>query len=477
MGVTVGCDGDDAPPGALDAGALDAGAMDGSVDDGGAGDAGDAGSGALCAAGWVPDSRGGVRLLRGTNVSGEAKTTPDHLPPYGAADFVRLREETGFDAIRFLVFWEAIEPTEGVYDDAYLASVRALVHAAGDAGLLVMIDMHQDGYGAGFGFTGAPRWTCDEALYASYVPPTEWFQAYFTPEVMTCFDRFYAPGRVRTAFVRAWARLARELADEPSVLLYDLLNEPSWGGSDPRTFDRTTAPDFYAELIAAIRVEDPEPYIALEPASIANQGLPTQLVLPPGEHFVYAPHMYPGAIETGPGYDGNAAAVRSQANGYCRDATRLGLPLVLGEIGARADVPGAREYLRDAWDAFDALSTSVLQWDLSRGHGYSLWDADGTANDTTRAIARPYPRRVAGRPLAWSWDAVAGVLDVRWVEDDAASGDNELALPSLVFPAGATVAVDDGAVATIDGAVARIAHVGARGGAPFERHLVARRLP
>lgn len=46
--------------------------------------------------------------------------------------------------VRLGVMWEAVERTEGVYDDAYLDRVEAMVNKLGDAGIYTLVDMHQD---------------------------------------------------------------------------------------------------------------------------------------------------------------------------------------------------------------------------------------------------------------------------------------------------------------------------------------------
>jgi hypothetical protein len=38
--------------------------------------------------------------------------------------------------------WEAVERTEGVYDDAYLQKTVDLVNRLGQAGIYTLIDMH-----------------------------------------------------------------------------------------------------------------------------------------------------------------------------------------------------------------------------------------------------------------------------------------------------------------------------------------------
>lgn len=50
----------------------------------------------------------------------------------------------GFNFVRLGVMWEAVERTEGVYDDVYLSEMVALVNKLGEKGIYTLIDMHQD---------------------------------------------------------------------------------------------------------------------------------------------------------------------------------------------------------------------------------------------------------------------------------------------------------------------------------------------
>jgi len=157
-------------------------------------------------------------VLRGANVSADAKEADDFLPGIDEEELRSLHDDLGLNAIRLLVFWEAIEPMPGVYDDAYLEAVRAIAEAAGRQRLQVIVDMHQDVYGRGFGHAGAPRWACDERLYHSFVEPDEWYMGYLEPEVKACFDQLYEEGPTREAFLAAWGRpLAVETIDQASL--------------------------------------------------------------------------------------------------------------------------------------------------------------------------------------------------------------------------------------------------------------------
>ncbi len=240
-------------------------------------------------------------MLRGASVSSASKWTAEHFPPYDADDLTRVRDEMGFDAIRLLVFWQAIEPYPGVYDEAYLDSVRAFVEMAGGLGLHVIVDMHQDLYGAGFGQAGAPRWACDESLYATFRAPKPWMLGYAEPEVSACFDRLYGDGDTRAAFAAAWAKLANHLRGTDGLFAYELINEPFWGSTTASDFERKVAPDFYHYLIDVIRGVDPSTHIAVEPAPSASVGVPTDLPKLRRERLVYAPHFYPPAVEAGKG--------------------------------------------------------------------------------------------------------------------------------------------------------------------------------
>ncbi len=105
---------------------------------------------------YLRDGHGRYVFLHGVNVSGSSKTparieggVPSYVgKPFALSEahahFARIRS-LGFNAVRLLVLWEAIEPVRrGEYDGAYLSYVREVVKAAGDEGLYVLLDMHQD---------------------------------------------------------------------------------------------------------------------------------------------------------------------------------------------------------------------------------------------------------------------------------------------------------------------------------------------
>lgn len=417
----------------------------------------------------MTDQAGGRLVLRGTNVSAAAKTRSDLLPPVGEDDFRRLRDEVGLGAIRMLVFWEAVEPERGGYDVRYLERMRGLADAAGRAGLRVVVDMHQDLWGRGFGSAGAPEWTADRSVYARFgASRGPWFLDYFRPAVAECFERLWTDDALQEAFAEAWRRVARVMRGCDAVVAYDLFNEPFWGTGDPDRFDRHLAPRFYGRVVDAIRAEDPEPWIALEPSLAANAGYPSRFVPPARARLLFAPHFYPPAQQLGLPYRGTRSPLASQLRRLETSARRAGLPLIVGEAGVRRDVPGAPRFVADVWDLFDEAMLGAFHWDLgpSGDGGYGLWDRDGGATDLARALARPAPLRVAGEPLGWRWDRARARFELRWHEDGSATGDTIVAVPSLAFPDEFHPTLDDrGPIERRD----RRLHIPSRGG---PRHLV-----
>lgn len=108
------------------------------------------------------DADGRVALLRGINarVDGVFDVTLDggripleSIPVLTQADCHRMRQ-LGFDLLRLPIQWSGIEPASGSYDDAYLARVDAAIACADAAGMLVVVDLHQDAYSKEIGEDG-----------------------------------------------------------------------------------------------------------------------------------------------------------------------------------------------------------------------------------------------------------------------------------------------------------------------------------
>jgi hypothetical protein len=222
--------------------------------------------------GWLIDGFGRPTLLRGVNLGGATKVprTPDGATHRGVAiegwrevSFVGrpapLDEldahldriaEWGMNCLRLLTTWEAIEHAgPGEYDDAYLDYYAEVVRRAGQRGLWVFVDPHQDVWSRWTGGDGAPFW-CFElaglvpdrfaAAGAVNLDAQDWPENYQRAPVATMWTLFYGGDtfcaelagvqrELQGRYIAAVSALAERVAHLDNVLGYDTLNEPSNG--------------------------------------------------------------------------------------------------------------------------------------------------------------------------------------------------------------------------------------------------------
>ncbi|KAF8470793.1 glycoside hydrolase superfamily [Kalaharituber pfeilii] len=77
-----------------------------------------------------------------------------------AAEWWKKLRQWGVGIVRWVVTWEAIEPKAiGQYDDEYIDYLYRVLEKAGEYGLRVFIDIHQDCWSRLSGGSGAPAWT------------------------------------------------------------------------------------------------------------------------------------------------------------------------------------------------------------------------------------------------------------------------------------------------------------------------------
>jgi hypothetical protein len=153
-----------------------------------------------------------------------------------------LRTNLRAQWIRLEVFWRTGEPSEGVYDEAYLAAVAATCREASEAGLKVMLT-----------FFRVPAWASESQFWDD--PPSglsPGYQDFYAPKVS-------ALGRLR-AFVEQVGRLCA-----PYVTAWECWNEPNlWLSLCPQ---KVPGEDMFAarryvqileQFYAGVKAVDPE---------------------------------------------------------------------------------------------------------------------------------------------------------------------------------------------------------------------------
>ena len=263
---------------------------------------------------WFREPSGRRVLLRGVNLGGDTKipVTPDqrtHLPadfsdhrtvsfvgrpfPLDEANghFARLRH-WGFNCLRLLTTWEAVEHAgPGEYDTDYLDYLAEITRRAGEYGLYVFIDFHQDAWSRMSGGDGAPGWTFEavgldftrfKESGAAHVmqhkydaakggrqdayPQMTWSTNYRMPGNAIMWTLFFAgeafapefriegmsaQDYLQSRYLGAIAVVAERVKDMDHVLGFDTLNEPSLGWiGKPLTYQHTKRSPDHPERVA-----------------------------------------------------------------------------------------------------------------------------------------------------------------------------------------------------------------------------------
>jgi endoglycosylceramidase len=400
---------------------------------------------------WIVDADGRVLVPHGLNLT-------DKRPPYlpqargWSPEVARWMRRQGFTAIRLGWILKGLAPVRGEVDERYLDGVERAVRIATDAGLLVLVDLHQDYFNERTGGEGFPDWMTPLAG----PPPKPWNLA---------FDTFWATRGWHDATASAWERVARRLARVPGILGHDLLNEPYPGGEEgacaryegcPR-FDDEVLDPFFATVGAGARRGDPARLVFAEPHVIFNAGAASSVDAPASGASGFSFHAY---CEEGPGLPPCAERRGRAFDNAEAVARRTGMALLMTEFGATDDLAEIDRVARladermvpwMAWalwnhDPFAARPHEGLLRDLDRGVGPA-----NVKQGKLEVLARPHPRAVAGTPLAWSWDRVARVFEARWspagVRGPVTPGAlTEVELPPVAFPRGWRATVRGGAV-------------------------------
>lgn len=424
---------------------------------------------ALADAQFITDEQGRALILHGVNLSGSAKGDPLRLPWVDPNDVQRLAEDWGFNLARYLIFWDAVEPEPGVYGEAYFDRTEERLDWLQQAGIYVVLDMHQDVYSQVFCCDGAPLWAV-RVLPGDlpYDPLPQWDLNYFTEPVMRAWDNFWDYGGPHTDlqdhYAAAWARVAERFKDHPAVLGYDIMNEPAAGSHipfepavgfpDPEgtapVFDQTFFQPFYERVIASIRSVDPDGWIFYEPryAGPAN-GAPSFLGVMDdpreGENrLAYFPHYYPIGAELGQSYLNQENVIANWVTQRTIEIDAQQAPLLLGEFGIFDGFPYGIEHLQALLTMADQVTSGWAYWSYDKGGGLSPLNSDGTEKEKLSVMVRPYPQRIAGQPLSYAYDPELRVFTLEFEEKTGVSGPTEIYVPATRFyPYGWELEVSD----------------------------------
>ena len=180
------------------------------------------------------DSKGRQVILHGLNIVSKNPAS-NYQSWHGPKDFKAMRD-WGMNCVRLGIIWDGIEPKPGEYDEAYLEAVAQQINWAKDAGLYVFLDMHQDLFSVKYS-DGAPEWaTLDEGK--PHLKGAVWSDSYLiSSAVHAAFDNFWANAPapdgigIQDHYAAAWKHVAERFKNNPTIIGYDIMNEPFEGSS------------------------------------------------------------------------------------------------------------------------------------------------------------------------------------------------------------------------------------------------------
>jgi endoglycosylceramidase len=336
-----------------------------------------------------------IVFYHGVNISNAAKSAPGFLSWHTKDDYARLHR-WGFNCVRYLVFWEAIEPREGVYDEAYIDATMERIRWMGELGIDVILDFHQDLYARKFTGNGFPGWTVrDDGI--PFHARSPWNYNYFEKAVIRSYANFWASQALRAKYIAMLEHVVRRIDALPNIAGVDIMNEPFGGfglGFEPRTLS-----SFYEEVQAMWQRNGFAARLCFEPMIYNSGGLPTRLTFKPGANCVFAPHYYDPFCHEGVGYGRFAKRwMRLWVRERVKDGQRFRTPVLYGEFGIASTTPGYLDYLGDFLSLLDKyqVSWTYYSYDKTSAESFGVLDDGGNPKENMNVLIRLYPQRVAG---------------------------------------------------------------------------------
>lgn len=429
---------------------------------------------------WITDADGRVLVAAGVNMVNKLTPYTPAADGFDDADGAFLAAN-GLSAVRVGIIWKALEPSPGVFNDAYLASIESTVNMLGSHGIVSLLDFHQDMYNERFQGEGAPDWAVDQS---GPVFPLLGFSAnyFLLPALMTAYDNFWANATVdgeglQDWYAGAWQHVAAYFNGNPYILGDDLYNEPDPGSSiysclistdGCPSFDATLT-SFYTKVDQAIRKVNTTALLFGEPTLLFDIGSPSALGSTGDRDSGFSFHMYCPFASVSSILDfacpSSDTATLSNAEAV---SSRTGDALLMTEFGATNDTSILSE------DVAAAASAKVgwTMWAMCYcGDPTTSSSTEGLVNDLTQApsgsnvntamldaLAVPHPDLVSGTPGSYGYNASTHVFTLTYSTERAdgtgafaAGSPTSVSVPAVQYASGYQVAVTGGRVTSAGG--------------------------
>lgn len=392
---------------------------------------------------WIIDENNRSIILHGLNISNMAKYSYNQMSWQSYNDYKRMKDEWGFNCIRFLIFWSALEPQPGIYNDTYLDLVEERINWSEELNLKVILDMHQDLYSKKFGGNGAPDWAVDDDGF-NFKPLDPWWFNYIQPAVRRAFKNFWTKDEIQIHFINTWIHVAERFTNK-KILGYEILNEPYFGTFLPTIFEKTYLKNFYHKIINSIRSVDPNHYIFYEPQIMTNSGFKSYLPPLNSEKVVYAPHFYQPTVHEGLPYLGFPFLISRTLNLRNTEAEDAKVPWLLGEFGVKNSTSGMKSYLIDMLRFLNYNTASWTYWayDYNTQDEFGILDENGYEQNQLKYLVYPYPQKISGTPISFNYDFENKIFNLEFKNNNT-TGPTEIYIgQKRIYPEGFNINCSD----------------------------------
>ncbi|HYH60392.1 MAG TPA: cellulase family glycosylhydrolase [Solirubrobacterales bacterium] len=387
---------------------------------------------------WITDAKGRVVILHGWNMVYKVGSYRPEDTGFGPND-MRFLKRHGFNTIRLGIIQNGVEPNlpgkngKPKYRDPYLDSIAKTESQLSEHGIFTMLDVHQDMYNERFQGEGFPDWAVVGEAATLPAEPQNGFPLNYLqmPALNRAFDYFWqnaedAAGRpLQDSFAAMWTEITERFEGRRNVFGYNILNEPWPGTPYPNCVSPTGCPaldasllqPFTEKVIEAIREVDQRNLIWYAPWLVFDFGADTSLADTGDENAGFAFNMYclgeaippgGGEAECDTGYDLTLANAEAQTE-------ETGDALLMTEYAATQDVATIARVTELA----DEAMIGWQQWHYcdcddptTTGTGVQSLVSDPSkppkgknlSREKLEISSRPYPRAVAGTPLAYEFN-------------------------------------------------------------------------
>jgi hypothetical protein len=225
---------------------------------------------------------------------GAARFWKQYRDTYIAQDDIRFIASVGFNTVRIPLHWNLFMTPDGTMAGEGWALLDRVLGWVREAGLLAIVDLHAaPGGQTGINHDDGPGYPL----------------------------MFYVP-RDRDLTVKLWQAIAQRYRGNPTILGYDLLNEPIAPYHDIATLNPRLEP-FYRRLTEAIRAVDPGRIVFLAAGQWSSS---FDMFGPPfAPNLAYTYHSF------------WASTKRDSIQRHLNFSERYNVPLFLGETGELTD--------------------------------------------------------------------------------------------------------------------------------------------